>query len=181
MKTLVFFGSPRNNGQTKVLLNELIKELSGEVVVIDAYKTTVAPCKDCRYCWSKRGCSIKDEMQNIYKEIDEADNIVIATPLYFFTVPAPLKAIIDRLQIYWASRVRKDTHMTSQKKGAILMVGGAPSFENQFLAGEIVLKAVLRELNAECKGIITFANSDKKNVNEDEDVKERLKALAKTF
>jgi len=179
MKTLVLFGSARENGHTKDLLNIFLEELEGEVEIIDAYRTSVQPCKDCRFCWHKRGCSIKDGMQEIYKKIDDADNIVLAAPLYFHSVPGPMKVLLDRFQVYWASFVRKDHPEKNMKKGAILMVGGAPTFENQFLASEIVLKGLLKDFAAECMGVIAFPNTDRNSVNGNEEIKAKTRELAK--
>lgn len=181
MKTLILFGSARKEGNTKDLLNYLMEELEGEVEIIDAYRTEVTPCKDCRYCWHKRGCSIKDNMQEIYKKIDAADNIVIASPMYFHTVPGPLKTLIDRCQVYWAGMLRKDHAEIGTKKGAVLMCGGAPSFENQFLAGEIVLKGLLGDFRAECLGVISAPYTDKCPVRENEEIITKVKDLAIAF
>lgn len=179
MKTLIFFGSARKDGNTKEMVNTFIDELHGDVEVIDAYRSTISPCIDCRYCWHKRGCSIKDNMQHIYSKIDEADNIVFASPMYFYNVPGPLKIIIDRLQIYWAGVLRKDHPEIGTKKGAILMCGGARPFKNQFIAGEIVLKAILKDLSAECIGIVTSSYTDKFPVSQNEDIKNQIRNLAK--
>lgn len=179
MKTLVLFGSAREDGHTKALLNVFLEELEGEVEIIDAYRTSVAPCKDCRYCWKKRGCSIKDGMQEIYKKVDEADNIILAAPMYFHTVPGPMKVLLDRFQVYWASFVRKDHPDKNIKKGAILMVGGAPAFKNQFLAGEIVLKGLLGDFAAECLGVISFPDTDRQTVYENEELKAKARELAR--
>lgn len=83
MRTLIFNGSPRKNGGTSKLVKELKDHISGEVDVIDSYRTDISPCVDCRYCWTNDQCSINDEMQTVYRLIDEADNIIIASPIYF--------------------------------------------------------------------------------------------------
>lgn len=181
MKTLVIFGSARLNGNSKALLNAFLEGTEGDVEIIDAYRTQVQPCKDCRYCWHKRECSINDSMQGIYKKIDEADNIVLVAPMYFNNVPGPMKVLIDRFQVYWAGNLRKDKPEKNIRKGAILMVGGAPAFENQFLAGEIVLKSLLNDFSAECKGIITCPDTDKFPVSENEIIKTKARELAKSM
>lgn len=178
MKTLVFFGSARQKGHTKEMMDLLTRQLEGEIEIIDCYHTSVAPCKDCRYCWHKRGCSIKDGMQAIYEKIESADNIVLASPMYFHTVTGPMKIVLDRLQVYWASHVRKDKPEVPFKKGAILMVGGAPDFEIQFNAGEQVLINVLKDLDATCEGIVTFANSDYEGLKDRPEVIEAIGSLA---
>lgn len=179
MKTLVFFGSARLKGHTKAMVDMFIDQLEGEVEVIDAYRLNeVAPCKDCRYCWHKKGCSIKDGMQDIYEKIEEADNIVLASPMYFHSITGKLKSVIDRLQVYWAGHIRKDMPENFTKKGAILMVGGAPEFENQFLGGELVFKNLLNDLSAECLGQVTLSNSDVDSLESKPEIAKEIVALA---
>lgn len=179
MKTLVFFGAARRKGHTKEILDLFIENLEGEVEIIDAYRQPVRPCVDCRFCWKQKACSIKDEMQEIYQKIEEADNIVFATPIYFHSVTGPIKTMIDRLQVYWAAHVRKDKPEGYLRKGAMLLVGGAPDFENQFLGGEIVLNGVFNDLNVENLGIIRMANSDKDTIESREGLGDDIVALAK--
>ena len=62
MKTLIINGSPRKNGDTMVLINEFLKNLNGEVKLINTYYDKISPCIDCRYCWSNSSCAINDEM-----------------------------------------------------------------------------------------------------------------------
>ena len=138
MKTLVIFGAARQKGHTKQMVDLFLEHLDGEKEIIDAYRTDVKPCMDCRYCWKTKACAIKDGMQEIYQKIEAADNIVLASPMYFHSVTGRMKVLIDRLQVYWAGHVRNDMPEKFTKKGAILMVGGAPAFENQFL-GEVCL------------------------------------------
>ena len=67
------------------------------------------------------------------------------------------------------------------KKGAILMVGGAPSFENQFLGGELVLKNLLNDLSAECMGEVCLPNSDRDSLETRPDIAEEVIKLAETL
>ncbi|NQT58350.1 MAG: flavodoxin family protein [Bacteroidetes bacterium] len=184
MKTLVFFGSARKHGETKAMLDILLESMSdkaGDVEIIDCYNTDVKPCIDCRYCWEHRGCSIKDTMQDIYQKIDAADNIIIASPVYYHSVPGKVKMLIDRLQIYWAGIPRGDKPKTNCKKGVGLLTGGAPSFPNQFLGSELVLEGVFTALSADNLGIVTFSNTDKMKVSESEEIRILIKELAIMF
>ncbi|MBS3766974.1 MAG: flavodoxin family protein [Candidatus Cloacimonetes bacterium] len=178
MKTVVFFGSARKNGNTKDLLNSFLNKLEGEVEVIDAYRTKISPCIDCRYCWQKRGCSINDKMQDIYPLIDKADNIVFASPVYFSNMPGPLKNIIDRCQVYWASKLRGDQFEEGSKKGVILLCGGAPSFKKQFTAAEIALKGLFGDFGAETVGKVYVPDTDKVKVKDNKNVKEKAGKIA---
>lgn len=182
MKTLVFYGSARKNGHTKEMLDLFLKNSQGEVEIIDCYREkNISPCKDCRYCWTHAACAVNDHMQEIYKKVDEADRIILASPMYFYCVPGPMKNVLDRLQLYWAARVRKDQDKIRPKKGVILMNGGAPSHEKQFQAGKIVLECILNDLNAPCAGVITLPNTDHDSLETRTDVAEELIRVAENF
>lgn len=125
MKTLILSGSPRKNGDTMALVNEFIKHLEGEYTIIDAYACNIKPCIDCRYCWTNAGCSIEDEMQEVYNYIQKCDNILIASPLYFSELTGQLLTISSRLQTYFCSKYfRKVKPIEKEKKGGIIIVGG---------------------------------------------------------
>lgn len=165
MKTLVLFGSPRQNGHTKQMLNTLLEHIEGEHKIIDAYKyfhsdNQIKPCLDCRYCWKHKGCSIDDSMSEVYQYLEPCNNIVIATPIYFYGIPAPLKIIIDRFQPYWASFIRKDNPIEIRKKTIILMSGGAKPFDEQFVCASTILERVLIDINAQLVDKILFPNTD---------------------
>lgn len=125
MKTLIFNGSPRKNGDTISLIHAMLKVLKGEVLVIDTYESSIKPCLDCRYCWENTGCIIDDEMQPIYDYIQACDNIVIASPIYFSELTGPLLSVTSRLQTYFCSRFfRKTEPIMKDKIGGVILVGG---------------------------------------------------------
>ncbi|MBQ6876074.1 MAG: flavodoxin family protein, partial [Lachnospiraceae bacterium] len=97
----------------------------GEVIVIDAYTSGIAGCIDCRYCWKRNGCAIKDGMQEIYDYIQDCDNVVIASPIYFAELSGMLLALGSRLQTYVSAKyMRKETPIAKPKKGAVILEGG---------------------------------------------------------
>jgi multimeric flavodoxin WrbA len=125
MKTLILNGSPRVHGDTISLINQLTKSLDGEYRVVDAYRCNVSPCLDCRHCWGHSGCAIKDEMQEIYSYIEDCDNVVIASPLYFSELTGKLLDLGSRLQTYFCGKFfRKEEISITPKKGAVILVGG---------------------------------------------------------
>jgi multimeric flavodoxin WrbA len=67
---------------------------------------------------------VRDGMSDVYPRLDEADAIVVATPVYFATVPASLKALYDRCQPYWARRYVLHIQPPPRRPGALLVVGG---------------------------------------------------------
>lgn len=125
MKTLIFNGSPRKNGDTVSLIEKITEKTGGEYSVINAYRCNVSPCLDCRYCREHSGCVIDDEMQEIYQYIQECDNILIASPLYFSELTGKLLDVGSRLQTYFSARFfRQEEPVIKPKKGAVILVGG---------------------------------------------------------
>ena len=102
---LVILGSPRADGLSARMLDAFLTELPKGTAVtrISCYDRRPIPCDDCRYCYHREGCSKRD-LDDFYAELEEADLVVIATPVYHLSFPAPLKALIDRLQRYWSAR-----------------------------------------------------------------------------
>ncbi len=125
MKTLIFNGSPRVNGDTVSLIDRIRKDLIGEYKIINTYRCEISPCIDCRYCWENEGCAINDEMQEVYDYIQECDNIIIASPIYFSELTGKLLDVASRLQTYYCSRFfQKKVPIAKSKKGAVILVGG---------------------------------------------------------
>ena len=65
MKTLIFNGSARKNGETQSMIDALTAQLEGEYKVVNAHSCNVRACVDCRYCWEHPACSIQDGWQEI--------------------------------------------------------------------------------------------------------------------
>jgi multimeric flavodoxin WrbA len=107
MKVLGIAGSPRRSGNTDLLLAEAMKCAAGngaEVRTIDVCDLDITPCRHCDDCLETGGCSIDDDMQSVYREIEWADRLVLASPLFFMGITAQMKAMIDRCQALWARK-----------------------------------------------------------------------------
>lgn len=125
MKTLIFNGSPRKNGDTAHLIEQLRTQLPGEVEEIRAYDLQIHGCVDCRYCWKNAGCCVPDAMQEIYAAIREADHIIIASPVYFSELTGALLNLLSRLQMFYAARrFLKKELIPKAKTGGIILCGG---------------------------------------------------------
>ena len=82
----------------------LCEDLQGEVKIVYAYDCHFSGCLDCRYCWKNEGCALDDGMQEIYDYIQECDNILIASPVYFSQLSGKLLDVASRLQTYFCGR-----------------------------------------------------------------------------
>lgn len=99
-KVLVISGSPRKNGNSEILCDEFAKGAiaSGNKVekIILKYKR-MNYCAACDYCVSHNGeCAFQDDISDILDKMIEVDVIVMASPVYFYSIDAQLKTLIDR-------------------------------------------------------------------------------------
>jgi len=144
MKTLIINGSPRLNGNTAVLLRELKAHLEGDIIEISAFYSGIAPCIDCRCCWETAQCVVHDEMDVIYE--DDFDNVVIASAVYYGTLPGSVLSLMSRLQPWHVAThfLKKPLTQRPKKAAAILTAGGKGNAEKAHMH----LNAFFRMLNA---------------------------------
>ena len=102
MNILILQGSPRANGNTAWMAEECRKaaEAAGHTVtLVDVGHKKIAGCMACEYCHGKGNgaCVQKDDMQEIYPLLAEAEALVLAAPIYYFTMSAQIQAPIQRI------------------------------------------------------------------------------------
>lgn len=103
MKVTVIFGSPRKQGNTASLLKPFLDELASmgvETEYFDVYEQSIAGCRVCLGCQKDKEnicCTVQDDMQPILRSIGESEVIVVTAPVYLWSVPAPVKAVLDRI------------------------------------------------------------------------------------
>lgn len=104
-KILILSGSPRNGGNSDILCDAFANgaaESGNEVEKIRVGAKKIAYCSACYYCRTHNGkCVHKDDMAEILQKMIEADVIVLASPVYFYSIDAQLKAVIDRTLARW--------------------------------------------------------------------------------
>lgn len=102
LKVLALISSPRQNGNTDLLVEKLLKGAKTKGHTTDKrylYDYNISLCTDCREC--KKGdyvCCINDEMKLFYELMESADVIVFGTPLYWYGPSAKMKMLIDRMR-----------------------------------------------------------------------------------
>lgn len=144
MKTLIINGSPRPGGNTAALIAHLRRHLEGEVAELSAFRSDIAPCVDCRGCWETARCVVKDEMQVIYE--DDFDNVVIASPVYYGTLPGSVLSMMSRLQPWHAATYfLKKPLVQRPKKAAVILTAGGKGNQG---STHHHLRAFFRMLNA---------------------------------
>ncbi|OHD15315.1 MAG: hypothetical protein A2086_01590 [Spirochaetes bacterium GWD1_27_9] len=104
-KVVIIFGSPKKNSNTHILIEKAQQGLASQKIESEVFylnDMSIKGCQGCYYCKKNNvaECVIKDDMQKIYKAIQESDGIIVATPIYFGEVTAQTKLWLDRLFPY---------------------------------------------------------------------------------
>ena len=104
-KVLILSGSPRKGGNSDILCDEVLRgarEAGHQVEKVRVAEKKIAPCLGCYYCTAHDGeCVRRDDMAGLLQQMIDADVIVLASPVYFYSIDAQLKAVIDRTVARW--------------------------------------------------------------------------------
>ncbi len=107
VKVLGVIGSPRLGGNTEIMVREALAaaaEQGAEIEFIHLAEKSISPCEGCFTCEETSKCKIEDDMQEIYTKLEEADAIILGTPVYFANVTAQAKAFMDRTYCLYRKR-----------------------------------------------------------------------------
>jgi multimeric flavodoxin WrbA len=111
MRVLGIVGSPRKKGNTEIMMTEVLKTVHSagcETEMFLMSEKQVAPCDACGTCFEIGSCVIKDDMQELYAMMERAQAIVFGSPVYFGSVSAQMKAVMDRTFALLGRRALKD-------------------------------------------------------------------------
>lgn len=159
---LTLFGSPHEEGSCGQLLAAFRGGLPGgwRETVVSAYPLQPVPCDDCGYCHRADGCS-KPDLREVYAALEEADALAVVTPVYNRSFPAPLKAVLDRTQRYWAARFLRGVRppISRAKQVVLLTASGSPDEGDARLLEQQLLPA-LTIWNARLLAAVHYTGSD---------------------
>jgi len=129
-KIMVVIGSPRRKGNSAALAQRVAdgaKDTGAQVETFFLHAMDIRPCTACDACRTKlkKDCIIKDDMKRLYPKLKAADGIVIASPIYWFTISAQTKLFMDR----WYALGGDDGYELAGKKfGIVLAYADADPF-----------------------------------------------------
>ncbi len=169
MRVLGIAGSPRADGNTDILLNEVLRGAASrgaEIRTIFLRDLKMEPCDHCDVCLETGRCKIMDDMQKVYDEVDRADRLVLASPLHFVGVTAQTKTMVDRFQALWAQKYRicKPTLEKRRARRGIFVSVGARKTSNLFAPAIATVKALFAVLDVKYAGDVLFEGVDGKGV-----------------
>jgi multimeric flavodoxin WrbA len=171
-------GSPRIGGNTELLLDEAIRGArsqgaEAEKIIVDKLKIT--PCREYYGCLRDGNCVIRDDMDSVIPRLLDADAVIVATPIFFYTVSAQLLALISRCQALWARKYVLNTMNIPQRRGALIAVG-ATRGKNLFEGPVLTTKYFFKAINADYTDELLIRGVDKKG-----EIKDHPTALADAY
>lgn len=151
-RILAVYGSPRRRGNTAALLGRAVegaRRAGAEVDELVLRDLAMSPCLEIYGCKRDGRCVIRDDFQQVHDRLVACDGIMLASPIFFYTVSAHTKILMDRCQSLWVKR-----HWIDQvpfgskdfgKKGLFISVGatgGKRLFEGTLLTVRYFFEAI---------------------------------------
>jgi len=168
LKVLGIAGSPRREGNTDHLLQQVMAGVASQGVetkTVILSKLNISPCRHCDGCIETGKCVIDDDMQWLHTDLREADRLVLASPIFFMGVTAQAKAMIDRCQALWVIKyvlgLPVAINPDRERRGIFVSVGGT-RLHNLFQPAMATVKSWFLALDIKYDGELVFSGIDEK-------------------
>jgi len=174
---LILKGSPRPKGNSAALADRAAagaKEAGAEVESFYLHGMDIRPCDACDTCHETGVCIIKDDMQTLYPKLLRADAILIASPIYWFTISAQTKLCIDR---WYALETQQGNELRGKQIGIILTYGDTDLYTSGAINAIHTFESMFRYIRAEIVGFLYGTASDVGDVEKQPALMERAYKL----
>lgn len=152
---LILKGSPREKGNSATLAAKLFagaEQAGASVEDVSLHGMDIRPCDHCDFCQEGDfGCVIKDDMQKLYPKLRQADAIVIACPIYWFTMSAQMKLCIDR---WYALETAQGNALRGKQLGIVLAYGDTDLYTSGGINAIHTFESIARYLKMDIVGIV---------------------------
>jgi len=160
-------GSPRKGGNSESLLDRALagaesKGAQTEKIIVS--DLNIRPCGNCGGCSSSGVCVVKDDMQEVYSKLCRAERLVVSSPIFFGTVTAQLKALIDRCQALWVRKyiLKQAVAVGTKKRHGIFLAVCGRRTEDYFKVAEATIKIFFTTLSIKYVAGLFFSGIDGK-------------------
>lgn len=157
---LVFKGSPRQNGNSSILADKAAEgaRLAGASVEdFSLHNMDIRPCDACDTCQETGVCILMDDMQPLYEKLRKADGILIASPIYWFTINAQTKLFIDR---WYALESPEGSALKGKQFGFLLTYGDSDPYSSGAINAIRTFQDMMRYLGGNIAGIVYGSATD---------------------
>lgn len=176
-RVLVFKGSPREHGNSSTLADRAVdgaKAAGAEVEVFSLHTMNIKPCDACDTCHETGVCVLKDDMQILYPKLIQADAIVIASPIYWFTMNAQTKLFVDR---WYGLETPQGNPLKGKQFGILLTYGDTDPYSSGAINAIRTFQDMLRYIGASIRGIVYGTANDIGDIQKQPELMERAYKL----
>jgi multimeric flavodoxin WrbA len=178
---IAVYGSPRRNGNSAALAKkaiEAVRAAGGNVEEFYLHGMEIKPCRACDSCRSGRSryCVIDDDMQALYPKIETCSAILLATPVYWFSVTAQLKLFMDR---WYGLNSEKTKALAGKKVGIILTYGDTDPYSSGGINAIRTLEDAFKYVKSKVVGIVYGSANDIGDAEKDAGLVARAARLGK--
>jgi hypothetical protein len=141
----------------------------------------IAPCRSCGACAKTGQCPYGDAAGEFHQALLAAEAVILASPVYFYSLPAQVKAVVDRAQAYWQRRfVLGDTSFLPNPPPPLifLAVAGGPPAQRLFTGSELVITAWANTMGLDWRESVHVTESDSLDAAGLEDARTRIRDAA---
>lgn len=189
LKVLGISASPRFKGNSDLLLRRALEASGSEedpeavsgvqTEYLRLHDFTISPCVECNSCFTTGECRIKDDYQILMRKMLECDRLIFATPVFFMSVCAQAKLLVDRCQCLWARKyiLQAPVRQTAgpAREALVIAVGGSKS-KKMFESIRLTMKYYFDALDFHY-----FANLFVNNIEGKGEIRGRPRALEEAF
>ena len=167
-KIVAIYGSPRRDGNTAVLLQQAVagaRDAGAEVdeIILRDYK--ISPCLEIYNCIKAGECFIRDDFPKVLEKLEASSAIMLASPIFFYTVSAHTKIFMDRCQSLWVRKYwieKQEFGKTSYTRKGLFLSVGATGGSKLFDGALLTVKYFFDVLDTELTQKLLFRNLDRK-------------------
>ncbi len=175
--------SPKRGGNSDLLLDSALCGAYGagaatkKIVLNDL---DFRPCQECGKCDKTGECVLCDDMRLVYRKLDASDTVIIASPIFFGSVSAQLKMMIDRFQCRWVAKyVLKKKGSTKKKRKGLFLCAAGSNKESFFNNAKSIVKNFFATLSIEYAGELFYPEANKKDASRLEEMLDEAFRLGK--
>ncbi|BEQ16713.1 flavodoxin family protein [Desulfoferula mesophila] len=156
-RIVAIYGSPRREGNSALLTDQAVqgaREAGASVEKVVLRDLRISPCLELYGCKQGGRCVIQDDFQGLYDQCLASDAMILSSPIFFYTVSAHTKIMMDRFQSLWVKKYWIDQvkfgQWTPKRKGLFISVGathGQKLFEGVLLTVRYFMDVLDMELS----------------------------------
>ena len=152
LKVLGVSTSPRANGNSDRLLREALagaESTGAQVEYVRLSDFEIGPCTECNGCYATGMCVLRDDYERILSKMLDADRLIFATPVFFMSVCAQAKILIDRGQCLWAAKhlLKKPIAPNKPERSAMVIALGGSKSRKMFESVRLTMKSYFDSLD----------------------------------